>query len=82
VLGRALAEAVPEGRGRVTLIAEVAAPADDPSLARRESLARAIAVRGALEQGGLPATRTDIRPLGRTAAARDVVDILPPGAAR
>jgi hypothetical protein len=81
-LGRALAEAVPEGRGRVTLVAEVAAPPDDPSTARRESLARAVAVRGALERGGLPLTRMDIRPLGRTAAARDVVDILPPGAPR
>jgi hypothetical protein len=82
LLGRALAEAVPEGRGRVTLVAEVAAPRDDPSTARRESLARAVAVRGALERGGLPVTRMDIRPLGRTAAARDVVDILPPGAPR
>jgi hypothetical protein len=81
-LGQALAEAVPEGRGRVTLVAEVATPPDDPSTARRESLARAVAVRGALERGGLPATRMDIRPLGRTAAARDVVDILPPGAPR
>jgi hypothetical protein len=81
-LGRALAEALPEGRGRITLVAEVAAPADDPSSARRESLARALAVRGALESGGLPVTRIDIRPLGRTEAARDVVDILPPGATR
>ena len=81
-LGRALAEAVPEGRGRVTLVAEVSAPPDDPSTARRESLARAVAVRGALERGGLPVTRMDIRPLGRTAAARDVVDILPPGVPR
>jgi hypothetical protein len=39
-------------------------------------------VREALVLGGLPETRVDVRPLGRTEARRDVVDILPPGVAR
>ncbi|WP_027284785.1 OmpA family protein [Rubritepida flocculans] len=68
-------------QGRVTLWAEVAL-GEDVSEARRLSLRRALAVREALVLGGLPETRVDLRPLGRTEARQDVVDILPPGAAR
>ena len=49
--------------------------------ARRASLARAQAVKAALVAGGLPATRVDLRPLGRLAEAADRVDVLPPGVA-
>jgi outer membrane protein OmpA-like peptidoglycan-associated protein len=57
-------------------------PADDVSSARRLSLARAIAVREALVAGGLAATQVDVRALGRTEAALDIADILPPGTPR
>ncbi|MCX8132971.1 MAG: hypothetical protein N3D18_03285 [Roseococcus sp.] len=68
-------------QGRVTLWAEVAL-GEDVSETRRLALRRALAVREALVLGGLPETRVDLRPLGRTAARRDVVDILPPGVPR
>lgn len=64
--------------GRVTLLAQVAGPADDVSVARRDSLAHGLAVRRALESAGLDGTRIDVRPLGRTAEARDAVELLPP----
>lgn len=67
--------------GRVAVEAQVSGPADDVSLARRASLARAQAVKAALVAGGLDATRIDLRPLGRLAAGVDAVDILPPGVA-
>lgn len=70
-----------ETTGRVTLWAEVAA-GEDVSATRRLALGRALAVRAALATGGLPETRVDIRALGRTEAALDVVDILPFGARR
>jgi outer membrane protein OmpA-like peptidoglycan-associated protein len=54
----------------------------DASAARRLSLARALAVKQALAEGGLPPTRIDLRPLGRTEEAVDAVDVLPPGAER
>ncbi|MBV1799381.1 OmpA family protein [Siccirubricoccus sp. G192] len=78
-LGRRLA-AQPEGR--VTLQAQASGPAADASAARRLSLARALAVKQALAEGGLPPTRIDLRPLGRTEEAVDAVDVLPPGAER
>ena len=65
--------------GRVTVVAQVASPTDDLSLARRASLANALTVRRLLEAGGLPGTRIDIRPLGRTAAAENAIEVLPPG---
>lgn len=65
--------------GRITVEAQVAGPAQDASMARRASLARAQAVKAALVAGGLDATRIDLRPLGRLPAAVEVVDILPPG---
>ncbi|WP_159997862.1 hypothetical protein [Roseomonas sp. 18066] len=68
--------------GRVTIVAQVARPEDDVSLARRDSLAHGQAIRRILEQGGLDGTRIDIRPLGRTAEARDAIELLPPSARR
>ncbi|MBW6399918.1 hypothetical protein KPL78_18810 [Roseomonas sp. HJA6] len=67
--------------GRITVEAQVSGPADDVSLARRASLARAQAVKAALVAGGLDATRVDLRPLGRLPAGVDAVDVVPPGVA-
>ncbi|MFC3126297.1 hypothetical protein ACFOD4_14610 [Pseudoroseomonas globiformis] len=64
--------------GRVTLSAQVAGPEDDLSTARRDSLAHGLAIRRQLEAAGLDGTRIDTRPLGRTAEARDGIDLLPP----
>lgn len=80
-LGARLA-ARPAGAGRVTVEGQASGPADDPSTARRLSLARAQAVRAALVAGGIAETRVDVRPLGRTAAGLDAADILPPEAPR
>ncbi len=77
-LGRAFA-ALPAGR--ITVEAQVSGPANDASMARRASLARAQAVKAALVAGGLAPTRIDLRPLGRLAAGADRVDVLPPGVA-
>jgi hypothetical protein len=77
--GRRLA-ALPNGR--VTVLAEVAGPAEDAHLARRLSLSRAQAAKAALVAGGLDETRIDLRPLGRTAAGTDRLDVLPPGVDR
>jgi hypothetical protein len=44
--------------------------------------ARALAVKAALAEGGLPPTRIDLRPQGRTEEAADAVDVLPPEAPR
>lgn len=74
-LARRLAQ---QEAGRFTLESQVSGPAADVSAARRLSLHRGIAVKEALVAGGLPGTRIDIRPLGRTEAAVDAVDILPP----
>ena len=68
-------------QGRITVEAQVAAPADDVSAARRLSLVRAQAVKSALIAGGLTPTRIDLRPLGRLSGPQDAVDILPPGVA-
>jgi hypothetical protein len=65
-------------QGRVTIIAQASAPADDVSASRRLSLARGIAVKEALAAGGLSPTRIDIRPAGRTEEGLDAVDVLPP----
>lgn len=69
-------------QGRITVQAQASGPADDASLARRLSLARAIAVRDALVAAGLPATRIDIRALGRRDPPADRAEILPPGVPR
>lgn len=77
-LGRSLAGIA---NGRITIEAQVAGPADDPSTARRASLAFAQTVKAALVAGGVASTRIDVRPLGRLPSAIDAVDILPPGVA-
>lgn len=71
-----------ETTGRVTVLAQVAGPEQDTSIARRDSLSHGLAIRAALEKGGLPVTRIDVRPLGRTAEARDAVLVLPPATAQ
>lgn len=78
-IGRRLAQ---QSTGRVTIWSEVSEAGDDVSALRRRSLERARAARAALVAGGLPETRVDIRALGRTAAARDVLDVMPPGLPR
>ncbi|SHJ53883.1 hypothetical protein SAMN02745194_02817 [Roseomonas rosea] len=78
-IGRYLAQ---QSRGRVTIIAQTSGPADDPSVARRTSLARAITVKSSLVRGGLAGTRIDIRPMGRTDEELDAVDIVAPPAPR
>jgi len=78
-LGKRLAS-LPEGRGRITVEGQASGPANDPSTARRIALARANAVRAALVAGGLAETRVDVRALGRTPAALDAADVLPPEA--
>ena len=75
-LGRRIAEAA--STGRVTVEAQASGPEADVSAARRLSLGRALAVKAALANGGLPPTRIDLRPLGRTPEAVDAADILPP----
>ena len=78
-IGRYLAN---QTTGRVTVLAQTAGPADDPSVARRTSLARAITIKASLVRGGLAGTRIDLRPLGRTAEAQDAIDIIAPAAPR
>ncbi|MBP0493365.1 hypothetical protein [Roseomonas indoligenes] len=78
-IGRYLAN---QSTGRVTVIAQVSGPEDDPSVARRTSLARAITVKASLVRGGLATTRIDLRPMGRTPEGLDVIDILAPPAPR
>jgi outer membrane protein OmpA-like peptidoglycan-associated protein len=80
-IGRRLA-AMPAGTGRITVEGQASGPSNDASAARRVALARAQAVRAALVAGGLEETRVDVRGLGRTPAALDAADILPPGATR
>jgi outer membrane protein OmpA-like peptidoglycan-associated protein len=81
-IGRRLAASTQPGLGRVTVEGHASGPANDVSAARRLSLARANAVRDALVAGGMDATRIDVRALGRTQAALDAADILPPGVTR
>lgn len=77
-IGRRLAA---DTTGRVTIMAYASGAGLDPSFTRRLSLARGQAVEAALMAGGLPETRIDIRPMGRSIVV-DVVDILPPGVRR
>ncbi|WP_458097505.1 hypothetical protein [Roseomonas sp. WA12] len=78
-IGRYLAN---QTTGRVTILAQASGPAEDPSVARRTSLARAVTIKASLVRGGLASTRIDIRPLGRTAEAQDAIDIIAPAAPR
>ena len=80
-IGRRLA-AIPAGTGRITVEGQASGPSNDVSAARRVALARAQAVRAALVAGGLDETRVDVRALGRTPAALDAADVLPPGVQR
>lgn len=81
-IGRRMAASAVPGQGRITVQGHASGPANDASAARRLSLTRATAVRDALVAGGLAATLVDVSPLGRTPAALDAADILPPGALR
>lgn len=63
---------------RIVLTSQASGPEADVSLARRLSLARGLAVKQALAAGGLPPTRIDLRPMGRTADPLDAVDVQPP----
>jgi len=81
-IGRRLQAATLPGLGRVTVEGHASGPSNDVSAARRIALARATMVRDALVAGGLDSTRVDIRALGRTQAALDAADILPPGVTR
>ncbi|MBU8541347.1 OmpA family protein [Falsiroseomonas tokyonensis] len=69
-------------RGRITITAQASGPADDASIARRLSLARARAVRDALVEAGVEPTRIDLRSLGLLDPPADAADILPPGLPR
>lgn len=80
-IGRRLAQR-PAGSGRIAVDGQASGPANDASVARRLSLARATAVRQALVAGGLEETRVDVWALGRTPAVLDVADVLPPEAQR
>ncbi|WBV42001.1 hypothetical protein [Pseudoroseomonas cervicalis] len=75
-IGRWLAQT----EGRVTIIAQVSGPEEDVSAAHRAALDHGRALRRLLEQAGLDGTRIDIRALGRTAEARDAIELLPPSA--
>jgi outer membrane protein OmpA-like peptidoglycan-associated protein len=72
----------PVATGRITVQAQASGPADDASIARRLSLARATAVREALVAAGVTATRVDIRALGRLDPPADIAEILPPNVPR
>ncbi len=80
-LGRLGAALHASTTGRILLNSE-ASRGEDVSTHRRTSLARARAVKAALVAGGLEETRVDIRALGRTEQARDVVDVLSPTSPR
>ncbi|MDQ1078731.1 hypothetical protein QE401_001257 [Pseudoroseomonas cervicalis] len=73
-IGRWLAQT----EGRVTILAQVSGPEEDVSAAHRAALDHGRALRRLLEQAGLDGTRIDIRALGRTAEARDSIELLPP----
>ncbi|WP_439597152.1 OmpA family protein [Falsiroseomonas sp.] len=69
-------------QGRITIEAQASGPANDASIARRLSLARAMAVRDALVAAGVEPTRIDLRGLGLLDPPADAADILPPGTPR
>lgn len=59
-----IASAPPGDNTTFTVLAYAPGSADDPSTARRISLARATAVRAALTGGGIPSARVFVRALG------------------
>lgn len=76
---KALAAALPEDETvRLTINAYAGGDPQNPSIARRLSLSRALAVRAALMEEGVRATRIDVRALGLAAGEGppDRVDIL------
>lgn len=76
---RALASALPDGDApRLTVNAYAGGDPANPSLARRASLSRALAVRTALMEAGVRSTRIDVRALGLNAGdgPPDRVDVL------
>jgi outer membrane protein OmpA-like peptidoglycan-associated protein len=76
---RALAGALPDSDAtRFTVNAYASGDPTNPSLARRASLSRALAVRTALMEAGVRSTRIDVRALGLNAGdgPPDRVDIL------
>lgn len=76
---RALAAALPEDEAlRLTVNAYAGGDPANPSLARRASLSRALAVRTALMEAGVRSTRIDVRALGLSAGdgPADRVDVL------
>ncbi|TQF76307.1 OmpA family protein, partial [Elioraea sp. Yellowstone] len=76
---RALAAALPEDEAtRLTVNAYAGGDPANPSLARRASLTRALAVRTALMEAGVRSTRIDVRALGLNAGdgPADRVDVL------
>jgi outer membrane protein OmpA-like peptidoglycan-associated protein len=77
-----IARRLADTSGRVTVVAQAPAPGLEPSFARRLSLERALSVKAALVGGGLDPTRIDLRPMGRQPGGADLIDVLPPGAAR
>jgi hypothetical protein len=77
---RRLGAALADHPGRIVVEVEVSGPEADASAARRASLVRAQVVRDALAEGGRDPRRIDLRPMGRGAAGRDRVSVLPGGA--
>ena len=76
---RALAGALPDSdAARLTVNAYAGGDPANPSLARRASLSRALAVRTALMEAGVRSTRIDVRALGLNAGdgPPDRVDVL------
>jgi outer membrane protein OmpA-like peptidoglycan-associated protein len=67
-----LVNAVPTGDTiSYNVVAYATGRADDPSVARRTSLARGLAVRGALIADGVPSTRIYVRALGSSVGGSD-----------
>jgi len=63
-LKRFVGSATTAGAAGYNVFAYAGGPADDASIARRLSLSRALAVRGALMEGGVPSSRIYMRALG------------------
>lgn len=66
-------------QGRITLLAQVTDTGQEASFLRRLALARGLSAKAIMVEGGLAATRIDVRPLGLREPALDAVDLYPPG---
>ncbi len=72
---RTLARAIPvPGSSSVSVVAYAAGRTDDPSIARRLSLSRGMAVRSVLIDSGVPATQIYVRALGAAAPSGEPAD--------